>query len=180
MNWNLVLLLFMVFILRVFADLIFCAEIVFTLFKIIWKNGTMQFVSPPRAFKTTIFTIVDLVHTLQVKRLSNFHEILHKCVFEVCDDLQTFGLYQIRAEGMAFNKSVVITPKLCCKSNCPTDFFMKFCLNVYLVRMMTPIVVARSDRAYGIPLTLSYGYGSRFLILDRLRNTLKLSFSNSF
>jgi len=88
-----------------------------------------------------------------------------------------FGVDQIRAERIAFNKPVVMTTKLSSRLNGSTDFHEILLECVFGIHDDPYCFCYWSDKswAYGIQLTRSYSYGSRLSGLVSLQNILKLS-----
>ena len=91
-----------------------------------------------------------------------------------------FGLDQIRAERIAFNKSVVMTTKRGTKSNGSTDFHEILLEYVFAAYDNPYCFCYWSDEswAYAIPINRSYGHGSRFKSPDLPQNILKHSLNS--
>ena len=82
-----------------------------------------------------------------------------------------FGLDQIRAESIAFNKPVVMTTKRGPKSNGSTDFHEISLGHVFATYDNPYCFCYRSDEswAYAIPINRSYGYEPRLKVLICLK-----------
>ena len=91
-----------------------------------------------------------------------------------------FGLDQIRAECIAFNKPVVMTTKRGPKSNGLTDFHEILLEHVFATYDNPYCFCYWSDEswAYAIPINRSYGYGPRLKSPDLPQNILKHSLNS--